>query len=179
MAVVATGLLLIAAHAARPGPPARAPDDWPRESGLELGASGPTLMLFFDPRCPCSAASLSELNELIEASGQSTAVHVVACGEGASRERLPRGVKLHPDPKGIEARRFGVVTSGQILIYDPDGRRIFHGGITPARGHVGRSAGYEAALAVLEGRAVSIRTSPVFGCELAEGEAPSAKGISP
>ncbi len=77
------------------------------------------------------------------------------------------GLTIWPDLGGEEARRFGMATSGHVLLYDPEGRRIFSGGITPARGHRGDNRGRQAVLDRILGTERGIAESPVFGCALA------------
>ena len=56
------------------------------------------------------------------------------------------------DISGDEARRFGAATSGEALLYSPSGKLLFHGGITPSRGHEGGSVGRDALVrCVLDG----------------------------
>jgi hypothetical protein len=80
------------------------------------------------------------------------------------------GVTAVRDADGIEIERFGARTSGQVVLYGGDGARLFAGGITPARGHQGDSAGRARITALLEvGRADDDR-SAVFGCSLGDPE---------
>jgi hypothetical protein len=82
-------------------------------------------------------------------------------------EAIP-GVVPVLDPRGLEALRFGALTSGQTALYGPDGRLVFSGGITGARGHSGANAGRSAVVARVE-RSVRVSTttqSPVYGCPL-------------
>ncbi len=53
------------------------------------------------------------------------------------------GTKIWLDDEGREAARFGAVTSGQLLIYDAEGRLRFSGGITVMRR---RAASVQAAM---------------------------------
>ena len=80
--------------------------------------------------------------------------------------RLP-GVSVRVDVDGAEAALFGAATSGQVLLYDAAGRRLFSGGLTNARGHVGESPAQERIAAIVEGRETEDATARVFGCALA------------
>lgn len=83
-------------------------------------------------------------------------------------EAIP-GVTALADPGGVEARRFGARTSGQVTLSGPDGRLIFRGGITGARGHAGDNDGADALLALLAllaGAAPGVARAPTFGCPL-------------
>jgi len=78
------------------------------------------------------------------------------------------GVRLIRDDGDVETRLFGAETSGQAFLYAADGRLLFRGGITPARGHSGDNSGRSAIQSIVAGgRADQIET-PVFGCHLRE-----------
>jgi hypothetical protein len=73
------------------------------------------------------------------------------------------------DDGGVEARRFGVKTSGTVLLYSALGRLLFHGGITGSRGHEGDNYGITRLAAALRGGAGDTAVpvvSRVFGCAL-------------
>jgi hypothetical protein len=78
-------------------------------------------------------------------------------------------VTVFRDDDGAEARRFGVETSGQTLLYDDDGRLAYSGGITGARGHAGANAGEAALVALLTRNKADRREANVFGCQLFAG----------
>lgn len=71
--------------------------------------------------------------------------------------------------EGEESERFGARTSGQVLLYEPTGRLLFAGGITPSRGHQGDSAGAASVRALL-GRERAAAQTNVYGCALQEPE---------
>ena len=70
------------------------------------------------------------------------------------------------DDNGVEAARFGAVTSGQTVLYDEDGALLFTGGITGARGHSGDNAGRASVVALFESRTGRTSWTSVFGCGL-------------
>jgi hypothetical protein len=76
------------------------------------------------------------------------------------------GVRVFRDDGGAEAQLIGATTSGEALLYDTNGRLLFHGGITNARGHTGRSLGAEAIRALLINGTALVTETPVFGCPL-------------
>jgi hypothetical protein len=51
------------------------------------------------------------------------------------------GSRVLLDAGGVEARRFGVTTSGTCLLYSTSGKLLFSGGLTQSRGHVGPNRG--------------------------------------
>lgn len=76
------------------------------------------------------------------------------------------GVSVVEDDQGIEAGRFRAATSGQTMLYDKDGKLVFSGGITGARGHEGDNAGRTAIVSLLNLDEASESETPVFGCPL-------------
>jgi len=70
------------------------------------------------------------------------------------------------DRDGVEAKRFHGYTSGQTLVYDANGRLLYNGGLTAARGHEGDNAGRRAVIALLNGEARGPLVHNVFGCLL-------------
>ena len=146
------------------------------------------LLMFVHPKCACSASSMRELERtLARCNGQISAeiyfyrppresdnwAHTSLWNIATA---IP-GVTVHVDPNGTAARSFAVKTSGSVLLYDADGRLCFQGGLTPARGHEGDSAGKAAILAIAHGRATSAPDTRVFGCSLS-GEH-SLPGVRP
>lgn len=89
------------------------------------------------------------------------------------------------DEKGEEAQRFGVATSGHVLVFDRSGVRQFSGGVTASRGHEGASLGIDTIAKILKvespGGESSVntivhdlkQTTEVFGCPIWVGLASS------
>lgn len=154
---------------------------WPADSALRLAENGPTLVFFLHPKCPCSRASLHELNRLLTATanGKSPAPELLVVttvpataddtwwdtGTVAQSGEIVQA-KLFIDRAGTEAARFGATTSGTVMFFDESGNRRYAGGITVARGHEGQSAGADSVTALLRGEAVEMSEMPVFGCRL-------------
>jgi hypothetical protein len=90
--------------------------------------------------------------------------------------RIP-GVQVQCDDDGLEARQFGVETSGDTVLYAPTGQLLFHGGITISRGHAGDNPGREAIEALLSGGAARTTSTPAFGCSLFRRPLKDEKGI--
>jgi hypothetical protein len=78
---------------------------------------------------------------------------------------LTPGVHLAEDHNGLEATRFEVTTSGEVLLFDSDGNRRYQGGITASRGQVGNNLGADAIADIVNGGAGKRRV-PTFGCAL-------------
>jgi len=175
---IAAGCLVMQAYANRPGEAGPSPVRWPEESRIPRDARRPTLLLFLHPFCPCSWASVDELAEVVARCRDQVLVRAVVLQADARENKgLDRtvlalanvaGVKIWEDDGGLEARRFGVLTSGHVLLYDRQGRLLYSGGITPARGHRGDNFGRSTLLARLLGERGDRGTIPVFGCPLFE-----------
>jgi hypothetical protein len=85
------------------------------------------------------------------------------------------GVRVLSDIDGVEARRFGVETSGHTLLFARDGRLLFSGGITESRGHAGDNAGQRAIESLLYNPRPVRTNSFVFGCALTDRSRPPDK----
>jgi hypothetical protein len=174
---IAGGFLAIHAYEARPGEAGRTVSRWPEGSRLDPARDRPTLVMAAHPRCPCTRASAAELARLMAARGGGAAAYVLVfvppgvdatwADTGATRAlaAIP-GVRVVEDRGGVEAGRFGAVTSGQVALYAPDGRLMFRGGITGARGQEGDNRGRAAVTSLLRGIRPDRSASPVFGCPI-------------
>lgn len=174
--VVLGGFWVIAEYEVRPAEPSSAPAVWPSESRIHRSATVATLLMFVHPRCPCSRASVAELQRIVEQQTEQAAVHVLFIRPAGvaddwadtalvqSAAEIP-GVAVREDVLGWEARLFAAETSGQTLIYDAAGRLAFSGGITAARGHYGANPASDKVLSLLRSETSDGR-SDVFGCPL-------------
>lgn len=177
LGVTSSGLAMAQHYAGDPGKAASAPTSWPVASSLARFQGGATLVVTLHPRCPCSRATVRELDRLMaNARGRLRAFVLIVVPEGLNEPwaeadlpslaaRIP-GVEIVADPEGREAARFSAETSGQAVLYDASGALRFAGGITPARGHEGASVGQAAILDVIEGRGAAVPKAAVFGCSL-------------
>ena len=176
-AAVTLGFVTLFKYANTPGSATAAPRRWPHPPDLALDAEHHTLLLFAHPRCPCTRATIAELDRVMAASAGRLAVTVLfytddAFGTGWERSqlwehaaRIP-GVRVERDPGGALAASFAARTSGAVVVYSPDGRLRFCGGITASRGHEGDNAGSDAILSLANGRDPVTETTPVYGCGL-------------
>src|SRR5947209_17064161 len=71
------GLAKMLTYELTPAASAAAPTTWPPSAGIARNTSRPTLVLFLHPRCPCSRATLAELERLIAACGGQFALRIV------------------------------------------------------------------------------------------------------
>ncbi len=173
---IAAGCVALEAYARSPGAVGRSLGHWPREGAIPLDGRRPTLLMFVHPLCPCSRASVDELAELAGRWGDRVRLNAVVLSsaflqaeDSSGIERaladVP-GMKIWIDRDGALARRFGVLTSGHVLIYEPGGRLLYSGGITPSRAERGENPGRSALLAAILGRPRNWKSKPVFGCPL-------------
>ncbi len=182
------GLLRLVRYETRAGTSADPPAHWPVRSGLARTSGRATLVLFLHPNCPCSRATLEELDRLLADVHGLVTVHAVflqsrdapsawdATDLWQRAGSIP-GVARTRDDDGSEARLFDAATSGQVVLYDAGDRLLFSGGITDSRGHAGDNDGVDAIRALLTTHAVHVRDrTPVFGCSLRDGTAVRSAG---
>ncbi len=189
--LLTVGLTQLWSYESTPGAAAHPPSNWPVSTQVRRAAGLPTFILFVHPRCPCSRATIVELSKLMnDCRGRLSARVLLLRPAGRaegwehtdlwdSAAAIP-GVSVAADVLGNESRCFGVATSGEALLYSPDGQLLFAGGITESRGHQGDNAGRSALTLLLRGNAPSpgAVTTQVFGCPLFdEASAPLTRGL--
>ena len=177
LAVVVTGLTVLARYDRTPGVAAQPQARWPAGSQLARDEERPTLVMLAHPRCTCTRASVAELAELMARVRQRPRAYIVFI----KPESMPDGweqsdlwaaahaiadVTVVRDERGLEAQLFGAETSGQTFLYDADGRLLFSGGTTGARGHQGDNPGRAALVALINREGAAGSSTPVFGCSL-------------
>ncbi len=174
---VGIGFLALCTYEATPGPTGPAAEHWPAAGRLALASDRHTLIMAVHPRCPCTRASSRELARILaRCPGRVTVYLLIFTPAGAggawghadwSRNlaSIPGVHSIH-DPGGDEAARFGAQTSGQVALYASDGRLLFRGGITAARGHEGGNRGEDTLVALLGGGSHRLAEYPVFGCPI-------------
>lgn len=174
---VGVGIRALLRYANTPGALARPPIEWPANAPIKMARGRYTLAVFVHPQCPCSQATVEELAHIIACcrAQVETNVLVFSPSDAApdwvhsdlwnSATRIPT-VRVLEDRDASAARRFGAMTSGQVLLFDPQGHLAFNGGITAFRGHAGDNEGRDAIVALLRGETPRRRTTPVFGCAL-------------
>jgi hypothetical protein len=180
-------LFWLMAYDNTPGAGADAPAAWPADSALTLDPAKPTLVMLAHPRCDCTRASLGELAELLARVKFKPRTFVVFIKPGGTASgweqsgtweqahQIP-GVTVVRDDDGDEARRFGVHTSGQTLLYDARGNLLYSGGTTGSRGKTGDNGGRADLVALVDGARRSRATRPVFGCPLFSHEPAAGQG---
>ena len=133
---VAGGMTLLWRYSTAPGIAAVPPEEWPPESRIRPSPDRATLILMTHPRCPCTRASVEELDRLMARLEGRLAAHVLFvtptdAPDGWEQTDLWRraaaipGVDVVRDGDGAEARRFNAPTSGQVMVYDAAGHLRF------------------------------------------------------
>lgn len=177
VAVAGVGFATLAFYETEAGDHGAAPDAWPRASGLPVPAERPALVVLAHPQCPCTRATIAELERLMRRVHGRTDAYVLFLQpeeRGAEwvesdlwrRAAAIPGVRAVRDPGGHEARRFGAATSGHAVLYDVDGRLRFSGGLTASRGHEGDNEGRAALTRLLTRHDADREATPVYGCPL-------------
>jgi hypothetical protein len=159
-----------------PGDIAKA-SQWPAATQFKLSDSRSTLIMFVHPQCPCSRASLEELDRLVSVSPNSAQVTISFIDPINSTKdwlhtdlwdhalRIP-GATVFADKDCAESKKFSAFTSGTVVLYSPAGQEIFRGGITDSRGHEGDNPGKDAIQTYFTTGHIPIHSTPVFGCAL-------------
>jgi hypothetical protein len=182
LVVIAIGVSSLAFYDQQPGMASAAPK---QIAALPVDAPQKhRLLMFVHPRCPCSTASIRELERLMARCVDELEATVYfirpdnepdAWAQGhlwQLTQQIP-GASAKVDVGGETAQRFAAKTSGSVALYDPAGRLKYEGGITAARGHEGDNRGKATIFSLVHGEAQAIASCPVFGCSLiSPGERP-------
>jgi hypothetical protein len=173
------GFYLLLRFDATPASQHYAPGLWPETVEIAFPTGRPALLVFLHPLCPCSRATLAELNGVLSRLPKAAfpEIHLFFVrsiknpdlngGDLWNRATLiPNGIRQW-DTGGRIAVRFGARTSGVTLLYGANKRLLFQGGITGSRGHEGDNLGASRLLAALETGRRASNLSQVFGCALA------------
>lgn len=179
LVAIAGGLKVLGDYANAPGAVGQTQSAWPAQSTLVYRRDQkPTLLLFLHPKCPCSEASVGELDALMtKIQGKAHVLAVFVQPQGWTESEIKGGalwknassipgVETVLDADGTEAKRFGALTSGHLIGFDGQGRLAFSGGITASRGHMGDNAGMQAVAEFVNLGKTSIKQTKVFGCSL-------------
>ncbi len=186
---MAAGWYLMAAYSYKtvPTSAAASSDVWPAGVELTRDVLRPTLVVFLHPKCPCSRATLTELERVqtkptimgrakllvvfaTPAQGDETWVTAPLVEQA---KQIPNAEVVF-DRGGVIAPQFGAATSGAVMVYNAAGHRQFAGGVTASRGHEGSNAGADAVASLLAGRPAPIDSIPAFGCRLVTSPAIAA-----
>lgn len=181
---IAAGSWLMLQHAFGQGDSAPAPHRLSSElaDSVAFRQRPLTLVVAVHPNCPCTGATLEQLDRFLTRHPQSA--QVVALFWVEDEETNPAALETNRywkrvskmeaanaaiDPQGKRAAQFGALVSGAVAAYDRSGVLRFQGGLTPSRGHDGPSRGLDILESIARGEPVGdTKTTPSFGCSLAE-----------
>jgi hypothetical protein len=175
--VVVAGLAMLWRYSVAPGAAGDAPTRWPASPSIARPLDRFTLVVVVHPHCACSRATIGELAELMARTyGRVTAYALFVRPDGFDDQWVETDLWQHAaaipgvtpvrDDRGLEAHRFGALTSGQTMLYSPQGLLLFSGGITAARGHAGDNAGLSSVISMINAGTGERPRSSVFGCSL-------------
>lgn len=139
------------------------------------------LLVFYHPHCPCTAASLRNLQRINSSLVSERKIYAFAFHPQdepvtwieSPTTKLLRGIPnitIIPDREAIACQAFGLSTSGHMLVYDEAQRLIFSGGITPGRGHEGDCQSSFDLRQKINGEKSTLNYWPVYGCSIVESE---------
>jgi hypothetical protein len=179
--LVLLGMFALQGYVSTPSSQGVAPPAWPASTRVARDPARPALVMLAHPHCPCTRASLGELSRLVTRLSGRLDVHVLfvrpkgvqADWESTSllaQARSIPGAVVELDEGGYEAASFGVRTSGDVVLYGANGQLLFHGGITPSRGHEGDNVGSLRIISLVTTGTTDLAESAVFGCELLNDE---------
>lgn len=173
---VGNGMYLMSSFENTPGRNDNVPRSWPVDSNLPHTSKKATLVFFAHPRCPCTTASLEQLKRVLAESKipvQSDIVFLVPPDSNSNwtdTTNVQLARSLQPSDvifdTSAEIRRFGVTTSGHVLLYDVTDRLAFSGGVTISRGQRGDNGGVLSLIQLLNHQSPAMKEAPVFGCPL-------------
>ena len=178
LGLVAGGFCLLGHEEFQAGAPAAVKQVFPPHSALALDRSRLTLLLFAHPQCPCTRTTFAELDQIRASSKDRLSIIILfvlpphvppgwEAGELWNRASQMKDVRVYRDVDGTEAQRFGVTTSGHVLVYNPGGTLLYSGGITLSRGHEGENPGEREIVSLTLGHSSTDKgVKPVFGCSL-------------
>lgn len=154
---------------------------WPQDSRL-MQESSERLVIFIHPQCPCTRATLSELEAVLARQTIATTLVISAIDPewltskmmqhiNRMRTHYPALIDVFLDNDGSESEFFGATASGHCMYFNRQGQKVFSGGITASRGHVGDNDARHRLMELIQlnSEVPSLEAPslfPVFGCRL-------------
>lgn len=174
------GIFWLNAYSLTSGLRAESLESYPANASVDLSQEHPTLCVFLHPKCSCSRATLSELARLSATRDGFDIQSLFFLPDGESQSWAKTDLwktacqlsTIEPifDRDGELCRKFKITTSGHVMLFSPDGKMMYSGGITDGRGHEGDNPGSSTLKQILDGESVAIRELPVFGCPISSIE---------
>lgn len=171
------GVLYFNKYETTPGLTRSSSDRWPAGEAVAFSPGKVNLVVFAHPRCPCTRASLEELKSLLKDCPTSVSTRILfwvppnasspwTTSDLWTQARAIDNVQLIADEGGKQAHCFGATTSGHLMIFAPDGTRIYSGGLTNGRGRRGNESGLTAIRShIIQEQPLPVETA-VYGCPL-------------
>lgn len=178
LALLVGGFGALLRYANEPGQEGADLKGWPAMASVSLAFPHWTLILFAHPKCPCTQATVENLNRILARTQNNLSVHIFFYKPtGGSAEewentslwekaRNMPNTTAHVDLDGHEARLFAAETSGKAVLFKPNGQVAFQGGITASRGHEGDNAGMQAVVDWVVTNQSQVTKTPAFGCHI-------------
>jgi hypothetical protein len=175
--VAGSGAVALLARESRGADRGTTPRTWPGNTKLERDAGKPTLLMFLHPNCPCTRAGVAQLTRILSATPPGSHPKVIFVARPAVEQdwragwltsmaqAIPGTTMVH-DAGSAEAKRFGVTTSGHVLLYSADGTLRFDGGVTLGRGHQGDNDAAGTLSRVLALSEHEFAQTAMFGCAI-------------
>ncbi len=160
------------------------------------------LLIAAHPKCPCFGATLSDLDEICNQSGNAKVRKVLLAYKPSQpggedwddttilQQAKASGIQIVDDIDGKMAIQYGMLTSSHIVCYDKNGQLRFSGGITMRRGHVGWNDNSQKLYSILSGPAgdpdkrpalsnlsnpLQWIETPVYGCSIVKNSDEATK----
>lgn len=126
------------------------------------------------PFCPCTRATLKAMRQVVNTYPGQLSCTVVFAGqrpqpdcENLQLAKAIPGASIESMSAKQAREQYDAYTSGQTLVYDRDGKRLFAGGITPDRGGDDPRFALNIFKEIQKGHEKT-GTYPVYGCALGD-----------
>ena len=162
------------------------PAKFPAVNMPAQNAKLPGIYLILHPRCPCSGVSLEAFSRILErVDGKVNATIVFVKPNADLKDEWVqsklwktaqglKNVKLVVDDQGAIAKAFDAQISGQVLLYDENGRLRYSGGLNEARGQQASGIAEERVVSLIASKVRTDHTNtaglPALGCPLHDSE---------
>ena len=183
---IVSGAKVWFAYETTPARAAEAPRHWPSNSSFARPTDRFTLVMLAHPNCPCTRASIAELEIIMSNLHGRVFAFVLFSKPGANEAEIRNAalwqkaaaipdVRVAFDNQAAEASQFDAEVSGQTMLYNPQGDLVFSGGLTSTRGNQGANEGADAIIRIVRSGATQLHGAPLFGCALRNPNAAATK----
>ena len=139
-----------------------------------------TILVFYHPHCPCTVATIRNLERSWTRLSQDSTILAFAYRPSETGDSwisststgiLKRmGANVIVDPDGQNCTKFGVLTSGHLLVYNDEGALQFSGGVTSSGGHEGDCPAISDLVQKISNQSKQAKQWPVYGCQITSGK---------